>query len=261
MKCPRCGHEKFVPPALCPECGFSGALAETEELAHVQYLLRELPGWLDIPQTIRDKLQKRYFRRQRELEVALELRSPPLTAQEARDAAREVLRLRQLLQLLNQWGRRDWVKPAATDDLTARSRERIRELRARLAEPDTPPATAIERPADRVTLLKSLHDELNQLREENVWVDEASYRAAAADLAQRVRRLEIELGLRQPEKEPAHPPPKQPSKPTAPPRPPREPITWERVWRTLLSERTLRALLFIGVFLLFVSAVTMVAFN
>ncbi|RLC83680.1 MAG: hypothetical protein DRJ03_16420, partial [Chloroflexi bacterium] len=45
------------------------------------------------------------------------------------------------------------------------------------------------------------------------------------------------------------------------PRPPREPITWERVWRTLLSERTLRALLFVGVFLLFVSAVTMVAFN
>jgi len=261
LKCPRCGHDKLIPPTPCSECGFSGSLAEIEKLGHVQYLLDELAGWQDIPPATRDQLQKRYSRRQRELQVALELRPPPLTPQEARDGAREVLRLRQLLHLLDRWSKRGWIEPVAADDLITHSQERIGEIRARLAEPDTPPATAIERPADRVELLKSLHSTLDRLREKDVWVDDAAYRAARADLAQRVRQLEIDLGLHRPEKKPTPAPPKPPSKPAAPPRPPREPITWERVWRTLLSERTLRALLFVGVFLLFVSAVTMVAFN
>ncbi|OQY23581.1 MAG: hypothetical protein B6I35_03420 [Anaerolineaceae bacterium 4572_32.2] len=272
MKCPCCGHEKFTPPALCPECGFSGSLAETEELAHVQYLLDELASWQDVSTIVKERKLKQYTRRQHELEIALELRPPPLTPEEARRALRERLRLRQLLHLLDQWGARGWIKLDAANALATRTRERIEEIRARLLESDTPLLPAFERPADRVALLESLHDTLDWLQKENVWVDEAAHRAAAADLAQRVRKLEIELGLRRPPKREPAPPTKPPPKPTAPPRsakkekrsgprPPREPITWERVWRTLLSERTLRALLFVGVFLLFVSAVTMVAFN
>jgi len=46
-----------------------------------------------------------------------------------------------------------------------------------------------------------------------------------------------------------------------PPRRSREPLTWDRLWQTLLSERTLNAMLFLGVFLLFASAVTLVVFN
>lgn len=261
MKCPRCGYEEFTPSALCPDCGFSGSLANIEELSHVQYLLDELADWKDVSSIVKERKRKQYTRRQRKLEIALELRPPPLTPQEARDAAKEMLRLRQLLQLLNQWNQRDWVKSEAADELTERSRKRIKELKDRQAEPDTPPAAAIERPADRVTLLKSLQDMLDQLREENAWVDEAAYRAAGADLAQRVRKLEIKLGLHKPEKEPSPPPKPSPKPPPEPAAPPREPITWERIWHTLLSERTLRALLFVGVFLLFISAVTMVAFN
>ncbi len=47
----------------------------------------------------------------------------------------------------------------------------------------------------------------------------------------------------------------------APARPPREPITWDRIWQTLLSERTLNVLLFLGAFLLIASATTYVVYN
>jgi len=261
LKCPRCDCEELALPAPCPECGFSGPLSQIEELAHVQYLLQELAGWQEVSSTVRDRLRTRYLRHRRKLEVELELRPPPLTPEEARHAAREVLRLRQLLTLLSRWSEHGWVKRDAADDLTARTRERVKKLRAHLTEPDTPPVPPYDSPTDRVALLKSLHDELDKLHQEDVWVDEATYQAAVADLEQRVEQLEKELGLRhRPKKKPAPPKP-PPAAPAAPPRKPREPITWERVWRTLLSERTLRVLLFVGVFLLFVSAVTLVAFN
>jgi len=267
LKCPRCGHEELTPPASCPECGFSGPLPQLEELAHIQYLLGELAGWQEVSPAVRERLQAYYLRRQRGLEVELELRPPPLTPQEAHDAAKEVLRLRQLLYLLGQWHGRGWVRPDGAGDLAARSRERIKELQARLAEPDAPPATAIERPADRVALLESLRGELDRLHQEDGWIDEGSYLSAIADLEQRGERLEIDLGLRRrPKKKPTPTPtptPTHPPTPTAPPRKSVEkvPLTWERVWRTLLSERTLRVLLFVGVFLLFASAVTLVAYN
>ncbi len=263
MKCPRCGCEEFSFSAPCPECGFSGSLAEIEELAHVQYLLDELSTWQDVPDVVRERKRKQYARRQRELQVALQLREPPLTPQEARTAARELVRLRTLAQLLNHWRGRGWIEPAAAAGLNTRTQERIEEIRARLAEPDTPPAVPVEHPADRVALLASLHDDLARLREDNVWVGEAAYHAAVTDLKRRVEQMEIDLGLRRVEKK-SSPPPRPLSRRSAsrrPPRPPREPLTWERVWRTLLSERTLRALLFVGVFLLFASAVTLVAFN
>lgn len=260
MKCPRCDCEELTPPAPCPECGFSGPLPQIEELTHVQYLLQELAGWRELSSAVRDRLRTRYLRRQRKLEVELELRPPPLTPEEARHAAREKLCLQQLLYLLNHWNERGWIRRDAADDLAAHSRERIEALRVRLADPDTPSVLlAFDNPADRVALLKSLHDELDKLHQEGAWVDKATHQAAVADLDERVEQLEIRLGLRRPpKKKPVPVAPKPPPKPAAPPR---EPITWERVWRTLLSERTLRVLLFVGVFLLFVSAVTLVAFN
>ena len=49
--------------------------------------------------------------------------------------------------------------------------------------------------------------------------------------------------------------------PQQPPRPPRPPWTWERFWDSLLSERTLKAILFLGALLLFASAISWVASN
>lgn len=182
----------------------SGPLPQIEELAHVQYLLGELPGWREVSPTARERLQERYLRRRRELEIELGLRPPPLSPEEARRAAWEAQHVQLLLTFLPRWVERGWIRPDVAGDLTARNQERIEELCARLAEPHTPPVPAFKRPADRVALLKSLHDELDRLHQESGCVDEAAYQAAVADLGKRVERLEIELGLRRPpEKKPA----------------------------------------------------------
>ena len=58
--------------------------------------------------------------------------------------------------------------------------------------------------------------------------------------------------------------PRFPGTPVPPPEParlPREPITWDRIWQTLLSERTLNVLLFLGAFLMLASAITYVVYN
>jgi len=273
LKCPRCGREdlnrELALLASCPACGFSGPLTQVEELAHVRYLLGELAGWRELSSVVREQLQARYLRRRRELEIELELRPPPLSPEAARQAVGERLCLRQLLTLLSEWVERGWIKPDAAETLATQSQERIEELCIRLSEPDTPSVPAFDSPAERVALLKSLRDELDRLHQEGGWVDGTAYRAATGDLGQRVEQLEIELGLRhRPRKKPRPEPVKEPAytatpEPAAPPRKPvkKTPLTWERVWRTLLSERTLRVLLFVGVFLLFASAVTLVAYN
>jgi hypothetical protein len=261
LKCPRCGDEKLVPPDPCPNCSFSGPPVQIEELGHVRYLLKELAGWQDLGQTARDRLRARYLRRQRQLEIELGLRPPPLSPEEARDAAKEILRLQQLVRLLNQWHVQDWIEPGAADDLATRTHERISEVRARLAEPDTPRDTIAIRPSERVALLRSLRDEADRLRQEGGYVNEEAYQAAVADLEKQAEQMEIRLGLRPRPKEKPAPVSRKPAAPAVSPRPPREPITWERIWHTLLSERTLRVLLFVGVFLIFVSAVTLVVYN
>ncbi|MCX7683277.1 MAG: hypothetical protein N2508_15150, partial [Anaerolineae bacterium] len=247
--------------ATCPECGFSGPAARLEELAHLHFLLGEMANWTELPPTLRDRLQARYLRRRRELEIALGLREPPPSPEEARLALQERLRLRQLLRLLDVWQERSWIHPAAAGAQAERVKARLRELDARLAQPGTPQVEPFEDQGERIALLRSLGQDIEALHAQGAWVDEAAYRSALEDLEARAARLEIELGLRLPEKKPPpRPAAAPPPAPAAPPRP-REPLTWERVWRTLLSERTLRALLFVGVFLLFASAVTLVVYN
>jgi len=260
LKCPKCSHKDFEVPATCPECGFSGPLAQLEELAHISFLLDEIARWPELSTTQRDRIRARYQGRLCELEVALGLREPPLSLEDTRHALQERARLQQLLQLLDFWRERSWLHPAAADDLVARTQARIEELDARLARPDTPKSRAFEYPAGRVALLRSMRDEIEALHRQEAWVDESAYHAAAADLESRVVQLETALGLRRPERKP-RPRPAVQRPVSAAPSLPREPLTWERFWRTLLSERTLRALLFVGVFLLFASAVTLVVYN
>jgi len=260
LKCPKCGHKGYDTPATCPECGFSGPVAQVEELAHISFLLDEIAHWPELSGVQRDRLQARYQRRLCELEVALGLREPPLSLEDTRHALQERTRLQQLLQLLDFWRERAWLHPAAADDLVVHTRVRIEELDARLARPDTPKIRVFEYPAGRVALLRSLRDEIETLHRQEAWADESAYHAAVADLEARVVQLETSLGLRRPERKPRPRPAVQRPVSAAPSRP-REPLTWEMFWRTLLSERTLRTLLFVGVFLLFASAVTLVVYN
>ncbi|MEZ4644290.1 MAG: hypothetical protein R3E31_16420 [Chloroflexota bacterium] len=97
---------------------------------------------------------------------------------------------------------------------------------------------------------------------------------AAAAITQEMERLEIRMGLREAVTVPAAPREKrtrfwQGSKETTDSaaaaetvtRPKRPKLTWDRIWESLLSERTLHAILFLGVVLLFGSGVSWVAWN
>ena len=104
-----------------------------------------------------------------------------------------------------------------------------------------------------------------------VWADDVASVGARSALQARRREPEVEAGLR-PHPRPAPvaaptataesvPAVEVPVRPTRPTKPPREPITWDRVWQTLLSRRTLNVLLFLGVFLLVASATTYLVYN
>jgi hypothetical protein len=273
LQCPRCKgsllHEGPVDQATCSNCGFSGASSLLEELTHIQYLLGELAGWQEIAPAVGERLRIRYLRRREELEVALGLRLPPFDPEEAAQARWELLCLEELIEEVTHWVESGWARPEPAQELIERSSMRAEELRHRLAacsELAAPPFD--RRPQDTLKMLGHLREALDDLHAQGGLVDEAAYAAATAELVAEQEELEIELGLRPstqirtgtlelPKEAPAELEPL----PETPPRRPREPLTWDRLWQTLLSERTLNAMLFLGVFLLFASAITLVVFN
>ncbi|MCB8923880.1 MAG: hypothetical protein H6662_20060, partial [Ardenticatenaceae bacterium] len=106
-------------------------------------------------------------------------------------------------------------------------------------------------------------------------IDQAIFAQVQGKLEAELVQLEIKMGLRQPEPRPvvevvaeetavtdetAVPPTDTPPSPK-PKRPKRQPLTWDRVWDTLLSERTLKAILFLGVILLIGSGISWVVWN
>ncbi len=266
MRCPNCGRDGLRPPVPCADCRFTGEPALVEELAHISYLLSEMAGWTDLPPDAAEHLRTHYTRRRNELEITLGLRLPPLTPAVARQAWWEIACLEELLTELPTWVENGWALRQAVDELTEESQQRIRSLRHRLA--DAPPAPAFDTPSEELALLRFLRQSLDDFNAQGGLVSEAAYSAAAADLDADIALVEIELGLRprpapirEPPPEPEAPAPPPVKAPPPPPRKPRQPLTWDRVWQTLLSERTLRAMLVLGVFLLFAAAVVLVVFN
>lgn len=273
MHCPRCGHKTFSPTTACPACAFTGEAALIEELAHVSYLLSEMESWDRLSSSLRQHLQDAYENRRRWLEIELGLREPPLDAQAARAARQEISHQTVLLDELDHWVGQGWLVPETAEELGAEARSHIRALRRRLAgapprQPD--PSEDLSRVLyrQRLAQLDFFQEKLNGLHAAGVLSAE-SLRQASAEIAGRVERLEIAAGLRPaPRPEPAPPPaappapaPAQPAAPPPPPRPPRPPLTWDRIWEGLLSERTLRILLLVGVALLFAAALTLIFWN
>ena len=268
MRCPNCGREGLRPPIPCSVCRFSGDPALVEELSHLTYLLTELEGWTDLPPEVADRVRAHYADRRNALEVALGLRLPPLTPAVARQAWWEMVCLEELRVELASWLEQGWARPEPAEELDKDSGRRILALQERLA--GGPPSPAFDSSSDELALLRFLRQSLDDLYARDGLVSEAAYAAAAAEIDADIEEVEVELGLRSRPEPVKEPPPERPPLPEAepldvppspPPRKSREPLTWDRVWQTLLSERTLRAMLFLGVFLLFAAAVTLVVFN
>lgn len=268
MQCPRCGHDGLLAGAACARCGFSGDPSLLEELSHVKYLLHELTRWRELAPVVKSRLTAHYRNRLQELELSLDVRRPPLTPEEACESAWELAWLEALIDRTHHWVQRGWVRPEPAEALIERSGQRAEELRQRLAASPDVAVPRFDQPEDRLKVLDRIGESLADLQSQGSLVDHDAHAAAVAELASQRRELEWEIdpSLR-PVEEPVAPSPPEAepgrleARAEAPVRRPREPLTLERVRRTLLSERTLNVMLFLGVFLLFASAVTLVVFN
>ncbi len=267
MRCPRCNAEGLNPYSTCAKCQFRGPPQQIEELGHVSFLLGEMGSWTDIRPVARRLLRARYLKRREELEISLGLRAAPLTAIEARKLQWELFQLESFRDRVHRWSEQGWISQDASDRLHQGTQKRVEVLRDRLK--DAPPAPSFDNVQDQLKLLRYLEDTLSHARLRGHFASNQAHGAALASLREERRDLEIQAGLRPPPPEPVAEPvaPAKPvpakalHPPARPPRPAREPITWDRIWQTLLSERTLNILLFLGAFLMVASAITYVVYN
>lgn len=279
MRCPRCDQAGFNLDTHCSQCGFSGSAAQLEELAHIAYLLGEMESWTGLEPTALGGVQDRYRRRRKELEVSLGLRPPLFSAEEAYELRRQLYFIEQLQAHVDDWLARRRITGRVADHLRANAAVEADPLRRRLVLALAEESPVFDSSTDRLALAGYLIEKLNSLQASFA---ASKYRPALEELLTRQRNLEIGLGLRpspaEPEPTPAPAPvvaakaeeaaivqaaeaAAAPAVPARPPKPPRPPLTWERIWQTLLSERTLNVVLFLGAFLLVASATTYVATN
>ncbi len=268
MRCVKCDEpiSQFGTP--CPHCHFDGNPILVEELVHIQWLLAQFPTLNTMGvQTVR--LEQHYNARRRELETQLGLRLPSLTPAQLREFYAALAHNKTLLRLIQDWSSADWLQREQVEPILAEIHEQIRELQRQLDGYTFP--TYPQSDADRLEVIEFLLDAVRRIGERNGFVSaDAQERARASLLAER-EKIEIKLGLRRPQPVPAAPveerkAPQAPSPvasvapapqiPQAPPVP-----LVDRFWKTLLSERTLQAMLFLGIFLLFSAAVSFVVWG
>jgi len=213
---------------------------------------------LGIFKNIPKRPQKHYIARRQEVQADLGLRYQPFTASEAREAWPEFLRHELLLRKVGSWLDAGYIKTGFLPTYYAR----LIELRARLADYVGPEYPETDR--ERLDEINFLLDAVDELTRRDDFTKPAARLPVAEPLWSEKLKLEnilnppapmkTEVVSAQPEPAPA---PRAESSPPVPPDGPRPPLR-ERFWRSILSERTLQALLFLGIFLLFIAAVSFV---
>ena len=269
MHCPKCQRSGYSPDQPCSNCEFSGDAALIEELAHIHWVLDDLDTWgkTDLPAVAWLQFREKYETRRQNLEIDLELRFPALSAEEAQEAWIKLFRYETLDQLLAGWLAAGQLDPEISRFLVNQLHERIEDLTERLAEYprlEEPPGDA-----DQLKIWKYILEVVDRLGARNGFTNPQIEAEKRTFLQSKIEPLEIKLGLR-PEPEFAElveaveheqeagttEPPLIPDTPPSPPEP-KIPMR-ERLWQSLLSERTLHAILFLGIFLLFTAAISFV---
>ncbi|MGD8625797.1 MAG: hypothetical protein PVJ34_14760, partial [Anaerolineae bacterium] len=195
MRCPRCNQESLNPYDACPSCGFRGRPPQVEELGHVAYLLGEMETWHEVQPPVRERLRQRYLGRRKELEIALDLRPPPLSGAQALKLYRDLDNLAKLEAEVARWLDRDWMRSGPAGRLKQAIRERVATIEARLEAGEAP---AFDAPADRLRRLEYVETRLERAGERGYFRSARALAAARADLQARRREFEIEAGLRPP---------------------------------------------------------------
>lgn len=274
MRCPRCDRPGYHPAEPCPGCQFGGDPALIEELAHVRWLLGQTSGWAEIGvgRASQEQIRLYYAARQRDLEIALGLRLPPFTDQEALRAWPELVWYETLRHKLSEWLAAGLLDPARVQAIAERAAARSSELHERLAGRPRPDDLAGD--AGRLEVIRLALQTVTELRQDRCFTSAQAEEQALAPLLAEQARLEVRLGLRPAPEPKAGPAVEREAAPggdvreaggqadrallpSLAPAPPAVPFR-ERLWRSLASERTLRSILFLGIFLLFAAAVSFV---
>ncbi|MEJ2557575.1 MAG: hypothetical protein P8186_15380, partial [Anaerolineae bacterium] len=267
MHCPRCGQPTYHLAEPCSQCQFTGDPALIEELAHVDWVLDEIDAWQILDVEAQQTLQQEYITRQRELEIALGLRLPPFSQEEAGKAWPELIQREMLLQKMAGWLVAGLVDPAATQSVVDQANLQVDELSERLE--DHPRPTYPQTDAERLDLIQFLLEAIDYLSQNQGFASPEAQEQVLAPLLSEKESLEIKLGLRPkpapelvPQEAQEHAEGPEAIVGDLPPSPSPPSLPWrDRLWRTLLSERTLQALLLLGIFLLFSAAISFVVWG
>lgn len=263
MLCPRCRHSNFVSKGTCEKCGFYGDPDQIEELSRLNWLLGEMDAWVEqgILKNFPKRLQKYYQTRQQEVKSELRLTYIRFTPEEAEKSWTELRHHEILFEQIEKWLKAGWLKTGLLPSYYGR----LLELKAHLegySRPQIEPT-----PSTRVVEIAFLEIAIHRLIQRDDFVSIESRGKILGPLLAEKNRLEsarkppVEKEAEKPFK-PKKVTPPQPALEPAPavPAPPRPPLR-EWLWRSILSERTLQALLFLGIFLLFVAAISFVVWG
>ncbi len=262
MNCPKCDSPEFDPTVACPNCQFQGDSAQLVNLDHLNWLLAEMKNW-DATMRVGAVTQKYQSQKER-LEVDLGLRLPPFSQSEAETAWVELFQREALQTQLQAWQSDDWLHFNSWQAFRSAQADQIQQLKDRLAHHQRPP-----RPQEKtfqLAVLNFMVGALTAWEQPDLFVSPMQRRMALNSLQGKIDTLELALGLRLPpalaeESKIEKTPEPQPAPRTTPrPQPPKQSLK-EWLWRSLLSERTLQAILFLGIFLLFSAAISFVVWG
>jgi len=164
MRCPKCQRENFEIDKPCAECGFQGDATRLDELGHLQWLLDQMEKWeeINIDTAPVSKLKEIYKARLRDTQVALGLRLPSFTAEEAAQAWVELAHLEMLFEKVEEWRTAGYFKVEMESlDPVKMQRAHADELRQRLDEYQRPQSPQTEK--DRLKAMSFLLDQIDLL--------------------------------------------------------------------------------------------------
>lgn len=265
MRCPQCQTQEFNLATPCPACAFSGDVGLLERLSNLTFLLQESYHWDYMSPRLSEQMEQ-YARQRRAAEVELGLRLPPPDPVEAQTLCQEQRQVAALRKELARWLESRWITAAVYRDLQNSTHQRQRQIDNRLLDtpPTPPPSTAVKQALVQWDEKRFLLETMTKLHSGGDF-NGRGFEIASQALEVELRELEYQAGLRQR----PQPPPAKASSPAAalpaaspgPPSPPRQPWSWDRFWESLLSERTLQAIFFLGAMLLFAAGLSWVAWN
>jgi len=277
MNCPNCDSSTYQLAVACPTCYFNGPATLIEELWHIRWLLNQMKQWADwgIARNIGRYLEGIYLNRLVEVKTALGLQVLSADGASAKQAWPELIQHEHLLEQIAKWGETASLEINHLNPIIANIQRHTAQLRRRLMNhprPDYPQTisdqleiialyrefveefTSVETQAKLLpTLLAEQHQLEAQIK------TEADYLVEPEPVI--LDPIPTDIPLPKPNQPLADIPPVEatPVIPTSPlPAPkPKIPLR-ERLWQTVLSERTLHAMLVLGIFLIVSGAISFV---